>query len=125
MCEMYTPKWVFSDLGTFDLDVCAPKGGVLWIPAMFYYTEEDDGLSSPWFGRVWCNPPFSDAKRWMEKFMKHGNGVALVPVSKSLWFDQLLANQNARIEILPSTLKFVTPNGDLKAIRSPCCLVRL
>lgn len=118
---MYTPSWVFNNLGSFDLDVCAPEGGVSWIPAMYYYTEDDDGLKSPWFGRVWCNPPFNKAQQWMEKFMEHGNGVALVPVSKSLWFDKLLKT-NAKIKILPSTLKFVTPDGSLKSIRSPCCL---
>lgn len=51
--DYYTPREVFERLGlTFDLDVCAPPGGVPWVPARRYYTTADDGLSQPWFGRV-------------------------------------------------------------------------
>lgn len=47
--DYYTPAWVFERLGiTFDLDVCAPPGGIPWIPAARYYTMEDDGLAQPW-----------------------------------------------------------------------------
>ena len=32
--DVYSPPHVFERLGlTFDLDVCAPKGGLPWIPA--------------------------------------------------------------------------------------------
>ena len=121
---MYTPEWVFDNLGYFDLDVCAPEGGISWIPALEYYTIKDDGLISPWHGRVWCNPPFDQCQYWMRKFMYHHNGVALVPVSKTKWFDELI-KMDAKITILPSTLKFITPEGEHKSIRSPCCLVEL
>lgn len=59
--DYYTPKDVFDALGLeFDLDVSAPPGGVPWVPAKRYYTLEDDGLTQPWFGRVWMNPPYSN-----------------------------------------------------------------
>ena len=123
--EWYTPPWVFEKLDLeFDIDVCAPKGGVEWIPAKKHFCIEDDGLTQKWEGKVWCNPPFSQASKWMKKFHEHGNGVALVPVSKTRWFDRFIDDPNARIELLPSTLLFVH-NDKLCDIRSPCCLIHM
>ena len=77
--DWYTPPLVFDALGiTFDLDPCAPPGGVPWIPAPRWFTESDDGLSQPWRGRVWLNPPYSSPAPWLEKFVDHGDGVALI-----------------------------------------------
>ena len=56
--DWYTPPHIFDGLGIFDLDPASPVGGVAWIPALQYYTLEDDGLTSDWFGRVWLNPPY-------------------------------------------------------------------
>lgn len=90
--DYYTPAWVFERLGLqFDLDVAAPPGGVPWIPATRYFTMADDGLTQPWEGRVWMNPPFSAAAPWVRRFTAHRNGVALVPHSKSFWHLQLMA----------------------------------
>lgn len=128
--EWYTPQWIFEKLQIeFDLDVCAPKGGVPWIPAKHHFCLDDDGLSQPWIGKVWCNPPFKDAQKWMTKFHLHGNGVALCPVSKTKWFDLLVSDPNVVIEILPSTLQFaVDENGscfNYRSVRSPCCLITI
>lgn len=54
-------------LGGFDLD---PASGAETSPiAQTTYTEDEDGLSKPWFGRVWLNPPYSEMAAWMEKCM--------------------------------------------------------
>lgn len=90
--DYYTPPWVFEGMGlTFDLDVAAPPGGVAWVPAGRYFTMADDGLSQPWEGRVWMNPPFSNPTPWARRFIAHRDGVALAPFSKSAWFDELWA----------------------------------
>lgn len=84
--DYYTPRWVFDALAvTFDLDVCAPPSGIPWIPAARYLTIEDDGLNSPWEGRVWMNPPYSDPTPWMRRFLDHGNGIALVAFTRGRW----------------------------------------
>lgn len=89
--DYYTPPWVFERMGVeFDLDVCAPPGGIAWIPAKRFYTQEDDGLASPWEGRVWMNPPYSGPTPWVRKFIAHGHGVCLVPHAKSAWHIELL-----------------------------------
>lgn len=88
--DYYTPAWVFETMGIdFDLDVCAPPGGIPWIPAARYFTQEDDGLAQPWEGRVWMNPPFSRVAPWVRRFMAHGHGIALVPFNRSSWLNDL------------------------------------
>ena len=121
--EWYTPEWIFKKLNMeFDIDVCAPKGGIDYIPAKKHFCIEDDGLIQKWEGKVWMNPPFKEAGKWMTKFHEHANGVALVPVSKTKWFDKLIEDPKVKIEILPSTLSFHHDNKMCR-VRSPCCLV--
>jgi hypothetical protein len=82
--EVYTPPALFEKLGiTFDLDVCAPEGGVPWIPARNHYSLKDDGLTQPWHGNVWMNPPYSNTGVWLRKWMQHRNGIALIPFARS------------------------------------------
>ena len=53
-----TPQEFFDELDRefhFDLDVCATPENAKCSP---YYTPEQDGLSQPWTGVCWCNPPY-------------------------------------------------------------------
>lgn len=94
--EYYTPPEVFEALGlTFDLDVCAPRGGIPWIPARRYYSMDDDGLAQPWQGRVWMNPPYSRPRLWAEKFIAHRHGITLINQGKSTWYLKLWAYADA------------------------------
>lgn len=77
--EWLTPPEIIKALGVFDLDPCSPVKRP-WDTALNHYTINDDGLSLPWFGRVWCNPPFGrEAIRWLRKMKEHGDGIALIP----------------------------------------------
>src|SRR4051812_22584031 len=78
--EWYTPPWVFEAIGLrFDLDPASPPGGLPWVPAEHHYSDQDDGLAQPWYGRVWLNPPYGPGiGQWMSKLADHGNGIALV-----------------------------------------------
>lgn len=76
--EWLTPPEVVRSLGTFDLDPCAPINRP-WDTARQHYTIRDDGLTSPWFGRVYCNPPYGrQTGRWLERCAHHGNAIALI-----------------------------------------------
>ena len=44
--------------GKFDLDPCAARKSRTRVRARVHFTEEDDGLSLPWHGVVFVNPPY-------------------------------------------------------------------
>jgi hypothetical protein len=115
--DYWTPKWIFDALGVeFDLDVACPPEGPPHTPAKAWYTQETDGLASPWYGNVWMNPPFSKLALWVYRFIEHGNGMCLVPVGKSKHFDQLW-NEAPAVMMLPPNLKF-----DQGPIFMPTCI---
>jgi len=77
--EWLTPPWILKRLGSFDLDPCAPSPEKRpWETAKVHYSEWDDGLSMPWVGRVWLNPPYGKhTAKWLYRLYKHGDGIAL------------------------------------------------
>lgn len=88
--ERFTPEWLFTALGeTFDLDPASPVGLDTFVPAAKRYTREDDGLSQPWEGFVWLNPPFSQSTAWADRFIAHGNGIFLGPIANGGWWQRL------------------------------------
>ena len=111
--EWYTPKYVFEALGcAFDLDPAnaAPYGGN--VPCLQRYDR--DGLTLPWFGFVWLNPPFggrNGLQPWIEKFFAHGNGVLLVPDRTSApWFHDC-AKRASAVLFVAGRIKFQKPDG--------------
>ena len=79
--EWLTPPGIINGLGgylSFDLDPCAPINPP-WPTARKHYNINDDGLSLPWYGRVWLNPPYGNKTAlWMARLALHGNGLALI-----------------------------------------------
>ena len=76
--EWLTPPHVLEAFGPFDLDPCAPIERP-WPTAARHLTIADDGLSQPWEGRVWLNPPYgAEAGKWLARLAEHGNGIALI-----------------------------------------------
>lgn len=113
--EWYTPAYIFEALGVrFDLDVASPATGPRHVPAERYLTPADDGLKSPWNGLVWMNPPFghqSTKRNWLQKFFKHGNGIALLPDRTSApWWQEYAPLADAVLFIAPK-VKFERPDG--------------
>ena len=121
--ECYTPQWVFDALGTtFDLDVASGHSQYIVTPAARKYTVEDDGLALPWEGKVWMNPPFSKITPWINKFLEHGNGVCLVPLSSNgKWVNELW-DSKASVAYLPANMAFVTRTGELIKHRWRCSM---
>jgi len=113
--EWYTPPWLFDALGLrFDVDVCAPVDPSLrTVPADRAYTVDDDGLTQPWGGLIWCNPPYSNPTPWAERMIEHDNGVLLshVPIN-GLW--ALRAWWRCSALRLLQGMEFLRPSGDLQ-----------
>lgn len=109
--EWLTPPDILAALGPFDLDPCAP---VLrpWDTAKNHYTEIDNGLTLAWVGRVFLNPPYSDAGVWLSRLATHGNGVALVFArTDTRWFHSCVWGKADALLFLRGRLKFFHVDG--------------
>lgn len=114
--EYYTPKWIFEILNVeFDLDVAAPEQATN-VPAKKKFTKLDDGLAQDWHGLVWMNPPYSAPKLWVQRFIAHNNGIALLPAAKSKWLDDLWES-DCRAVLMPTNMKFEVVDGANKTIQ--------
>jgi hypothetical protein len=117
--EWYTPPEIFKALRlTFDLDPAHPGLGHAHchVPARRVYTQADDGLKQPWFGLVFCNPPYGARHGhvpWLKKFIAHGNGVGVFRAyTSSDWWHALMP----RVELIvfpKGKTKFVRPDGSI------------
>lgn len=70
--EHLTPRFILDAvlecLGGIDLDPCSNSLSCPNVPAARHFIRDDDGLSQPWDGRVFLNPPFGrDVDRWFTK----------------------------------------------------------
>ena len=121
--ELYTPKWVFHALNMeFDLDVCAPHDGSWHTPTKAHICACcGDGLTDPWHGVVFMNPPYSAPTSWVYKWINHNNGIALVPMSKSQWFNTLWQSPAVGVPLTPR-MKFDSPAGKPQPIFMPTML---
>lgn len=100
--EWATPRDLFEELDKefgFTLDVAATKQNAL---CANFFTAEDDGLMQPWYGVVWCNPPYSQVAGWVEKaFRESQRGVTSVLLVASRtdtrwWHDFVLPHAEVR-----------------------------
>ena len=113
--EWYTPAYIFDALGTiFDMDVAAPADRICHVPCRKKLTSR--GLEKSWDGFVWMNPPFGARNGlvpWLQKFIGHGNGIALTPDRTSApWFQSLSRHVDMMLFVGPK-VKFERPDGTI------------
>jgi hypothetical protein len=85
-------------MGAIDLDPATNPTANQIVKAEEIYTRIEDGLASPWHGRVWLNPPYGSEKgEWIERLVREyhaGNiseAVACVNAhgTDTAWFQSL------------------------------------
>lgn len=85
--DTFGPVLSALDRVTFDTDPCTNVFACL--PAQVrYMLPANDGLLAPWYGDVWCNPPYSDPAPWTEKCAEHHGFAALLitnDTSTAMW----------------------------------------
>ena len=116
-----TPEWptppgtfaaLAAEFGPFDLDPAATADNA---KAPMFYTMADDGLSQPWKGRVWLNPPYGKTiPRWMAKAAAEAaDGRAelvccLVPARPDTRWWREATSAAALVRFLPGRIRFGT-----------------
>jgi phage N-6-adenine-methyltransferase len=99
--EWYTPPGILEAarvvLGGFDLDPASSEKAQQTVKATTFYTKETDGLSKPWAGRVWLNPPYAEplVGQFIAKLVRHfgagevtGAIVLVNNATETKWFQQ-------------------------------------
>lgn len=110
--EMWaTPQDFFDKLNDefhFTLDAAAIQENA---KCDRFFSPEDDGLSQPWDGVVWCNPPYCrKTGKWVKKaYEESKNGttvVMLLPCRPDVsWFHDYVLGK-AEIRFVRGRLKF-------------------
>jgi len=118
--EWYTPKWVFDALAVeFDLDPCWPNPAIGNVVAPVTPCKKvcwDAGHLSVWSGSIWLNPPFgkrNGVSIWLDRFVAHGNGIALVPNRTATEWFQKFATHVDLLLFVRSKIKFVRADGSI------------
>ena len=106
-----TPQDLFDKVNAefgFTLDVCAlPENA----KCEKFYSPAEDGLSQPWTGVCWCNPPYGrQIGKWVRKaFFSSVEGatvVMLLPArTDTKWFHDYILHR-AEVRVLKGRLKF-------------------
>jgi phage N-6-adenine-methyltransferase len=104
----------------FTLDVASAEHNA---KAANFYSIEDNGLTLPWLGNVWCNPPYSDCGAWVRKaWHEWQNGAArivmLLPANRveQAWWQDLVEpyrdrpDSPLRVEFLRGRMRFHRPD---------------
>lgn len=106
--EWYTPERYLDlareVLGEIDLDPASCAFANETVKARLFYSEDDDGLTKPWHGRVWMNPPYSAdlVSKFAYKFVDEYNdgnvteGIVLVNnATETAWFAGMVSAATA------------------------------
>jgi hypothetical protein len=121
--EWYTPENIIKSarktMGSIDCDPASSPLANETVKAMELFTKDDDGLTQPWRGRVWLNPPYAQpliaqfAEAVASKFESGEYEQACILVNnatETAWFQRILAVASG-VCFPSSRIRFVSPEG--------------
>jgi hypothetical protein len=110
--------------GAIDTDPCSTAVANRRIGAATFYTERQNGLTKPWFGRLFLNPPYGGKKeagaaifaRKLIDEMQRGNVTEAITVLNlqsmpTLWFPTIWQNASAHA-VWKRRIDFIRPRRD-------------
>lgn len=122
--EWYTPSEYIdvarAVMGGIDTDPASSEIANRTVQAGKYYTKDDDGLSKPWAGRVWMNPPYAQplitqfCETMAGKYEANEISEAMVLVNngtETKWFHRLLDVASA-VCLLKGRVRYIDQEGN-------------
>ena len=121
--EWVTPKQYVNlarkVMGEIDLDPASSEFSQRNVQAANYFTPQQDGLSRPWFGRVWLCPP--NGRNTMRDFTakliedfaacRVTEAIVLVPnAGDTRWYHRL-AGLRLPVCLVSGRIRFESPTG--------------
>ena len=116
--EWGTPRQLFMSLDNefdFTLDPCGNPNRMLK-GHMQMYTKKENGLNQSWEDqRVFCNPPYTYIKRWVQKCYSERNKaeliVMLIPVRTDTKYFHDFIYTYAELRFIRGRLYFIDHSG--------------
>lgn len=125
--EWYTPSAYIEAarhiMGGIDIDPASSSTANETVRADTFFTIDDDGLSKPWNGRVWMNPPYSqpEIRLFSSKLVEqveNGNCAEFMTLTnnatETAWFQELLSIASHGC-LLKGRIKFLSPGKEIGA----------
>jgi phage N-6-adenine-methyltransferase len=125
--EWFTPADIVAEvrkvLGVIDLDPASCDQAQRTVQAVQYFTLKDDGLTQPWHGNVFLNPPYAQpyidnfADKIIAEFEASRVTSAIMLThnyTDSTWFQKLAIASDA-ICFTKGRIRFEAPDGTLAA----------
>lgn len=137
-----TPADIFdkieSEFGPFHLDpagnpesyvtqrceaFCTPDGCYRWIDGIADKLHEFDGLTTPWNGAVFVNPPYRRVEEWVKRGSEAAKAsgalvvMLLIPSTDARWFHRYVwdarlhrPREGVEMRLLQGRIRFIHPD---------------
>ena len=129
-----TPKELFDIINKnfiCSLDVCCDENNK---KCPYYFTIEDNGLEKDWniipeHVYAFCNPPYKDVEKWLEKgYSQYKNNkvssVFLIPArTDTIYFHDYVFNKADYLIFIKGRVKFLDNKKEIYPAPFPSCLV--